>query len=79
MLGHAYPVFIGGKIYGVDGTSASTPVFAAVVSLVNAQRLAAGKSTLGWLYSALYSIAKTDPAGVFNDVTDGSNKTLRMS
>ena len=33
---------IGGLFYTVSGTSASAPVFAAMVSLVNAQRLAKG-------------------------------------
>jgi hypothetical protein len=35
--------------------SASTPVIAGFVSLVNAARLAVGKSSLGWLNPSIYA------------------------
>jgi len=41
----------------VSGTSASAPVFAAIVSLLNSARLAAGKPPLGFLNPWLYSDA----------------------
>lgn len=56
----------------VSGTSASSPVVAGMVSLVNAERRAAGNSTLGWLNPVLYSLY---PAFV-NDITSGDNKCL---
>eukprot|EP01105_Mastigella_eilhardi_P002488 TRINITY_DN130_c0_g1_i2.p1 TRINITY_DN130_c0_g1~~TRINITY_DN130_c0_g1_i2.p1 ORF type:complete len:592 (-),score=153.93 TRINITY_DN130_c0_g1_i2:45-1784(-) len=72
MLGHNYLINAGGKYYEVSGTSASTPVFAGVVSLVNGMRLAAGKKTLGFLNPTLYTLAKSHPEA-FNDVKDGEN------
>eukprot|EP01126_Amoeba_proteus_P054977 TRINITY_DN6791_c0_g1_i9.p1 TRINITY_DN6791_c0_g1~~TRINITY_DN6791_c0_g1_i9.p1 ORF type:complete len:567 (+),score=95.77 TRINITY_DN6791_c0_g1_i9:777-2477(+) len=68
-LGNAYNVFIGGKLYKVSGTSASSPVFCAMVSLVNGDREIRGKKPLGFLNPLLYSIHKQ----VFNDITVGEN------
>ena len=42
-----YIVSINGSFYPLDGTSASCPVAASMVSLVNSARLASGRSTLG--------------------------------
>jgi tripeptidyl-peptidase-1 len=44
MLGVYYQVVLQGKIEPVFGTSCSSPVFAAMLSLVNAARVAAGKT-----------------------------------
>ncbi|KAJ7779427.1 family S53 protease-like protein [Mycena maculata] len=54
----------------VDGTSCSTPTFAAIIALLNDELIAAGKSPLGFLNPFLYS-----PAGraALNDVTTGDN------
>ncbi|VDC03294.1 unnamed protein product [Peniophora sp. CBMAI 1063] len=77
--GRAYPdvaaqgvnfqVVIGGRTSGVSGTSASSPAFAGVVSLLNDYRLSQGKSSLGFLNPLFYSTA----ASGFNDITSGSN------
>ena len=48
LLGHNYRVVMARQWSTVDGTSASTPVMAAFVSLVNSQRVEAGKSKMGW-------------------------------
>ncbi|KAL9084715.1 MAG: hypothetical protein Q9165_007963 [Trypethelium subeluteriae] len=50
------------------GTSASTPVFAAVIWKLNAERLSAGKSTLGFINPTLYANAQ-----ILNDVFEGNN------
>lgn len=58
-----------GTDVGVDGTSCSTPTAAAIFSLVNDARIAAGKPPMGFLNPWLY-------AGGFNaftDVTNGSS------
>jgi tripeptidyl-peptidase-1 len=68
-LGNNYNVVIGGQVYQVSGTSASCPVFCAMVALVNGDREARGKSPLGFLNPILYKIDKT----VFNDITQGEN------
>jgi len=68
-MGHNYLEVISGKTYQVSGTSAASPVFAGVVSLVNGLRLKAGKASLGFLNPALYSL----DSSVFNDITSGTN------
>lgn len=69
MAGLNYEVVVGGKTYQVSGTSASSPVVAGMVSLVNADRIAAGKPSLGFLNPAIYQ-----NGGAFsNDVTSGEN------
>jgi tripeptidyl-peptidase-1 len=60
----------GSSFGGVAGTSASCPVVAGIITQLNNVRLAAGKSSLGWLNQWIYSQA--GPAGCFNDVNDGS-------
>ncbi|PKS09467.1 hypothetical protein jhhlp_004083 [Lomentospora prolificans] len=50
------------------GSSASAPVFAAILTLINEKRLAAGKSTVGFVNPVLYA----NP-NVFNDVKFGRN------
>lgn len=53
-----------------SGTSAGTPVFAAMIALVNDVRLRNGKPVLGWLNPLLYSEGM---AGVWNDITVGNS------
>lgn len=65
-----YHVVIGGVSYGVSGTSASAPVVAGMVTLVNAERLRQGKSTVGWLNPALYAYYRE----FTNDVVSGHNR-----
>lgn len=72
LAGHTYVIVNGGKLAAVDGTSASTPVFAGMVSLLNARRLAKGLPSLGFLNPLLYK-----HSGVFNDITKGDNKCAR--
>jgi hypothetical protein len=81
LVGADYPVVINGDIYRIFGTSASTPVFAAFVSLLNALRLGRNASSggVGWLNPTLYAVGNnvtfngTDTL-IFNDVTSGDNK-----
>ena len=54
-----------------DGTSASTPVMAALISLANSARLAAGKPSVGFANPALYAWA--GDAAIFHDVAAGQN------
>ena len=56
-----------------SGTSFSAPLFAGMVALINDERLAQNKSTLGFINPALYSLHRTD-ADVFRDVKEGSSK-----
>merc|ERR1712157_136876 len=50
------------------GTSASTPVFAGMVSLLNEARIKAGKPAMGYLNKFLYQ-----NSDAFTDVTVGTN------
>ncbi|KAI1077887.1 subtilisin-like protein [Whalleya microplaca] len=53
--GTNYVIQVGGYETDVLGTSASTPVVAALMSLVNDVRLKTGKNSTGWLNPVLYS------------------------
>ena len=76
--GRAYPdlslrgtdflVINGGSPTPTKGTSASTPVVAAMVALLNDLRLKKGMPVLGFLNPILY---RSDVAATFTDVTDG--------
>jgi len=67
-LGEGYQVLANGQLESVGGTSASTPAFAAMVSLINEARLAAGKKQMGYLNPFLYQNSHA-----FTDVTVGTN------
>lgn len=53
--GEGFSIVVGGEEMDVSGTSASAPTIAAMISLVNGERLKAGKSSLGWLNPLLYT------------------------
>lgn len=55
LLAKSYEIIMNGSPVYVSGTSAATPVMAAMISLVNAQRLRAGKKTVGWITPLLYN------------------------
>ncbi|MFK7836330.1 MAG: S53 family peptidase [Sulfitobacter sp.] len=60
-----------GKVDLEGGTSAVAPLYAALTALANQQRIAAGKSRLGFLNDRLYALAAK--GGVFDDITEGTN------
>jgi subtilase family serine protease len=68
-----YDVAIDGNWYSINGTSASSPLWAAFLTDVDAVRAGEGISPLGSANPLLYSIGE-DPyfSGDFNDVADGS-------
>ena len=70
-----YEVVIGGKIRIISGTSASAPVIAGMISLVNAGRLAAGKNSVGWFNPLLYTYYQS----FTNDITEGKNNCVAQS
>lgn len=70
LLGHAFPLVIDGGYLWEDGTSASAPVFAAMVTQVNALRASEGLSALGYLNIALYQNVSSS---AFNDIEVGEN------
>lgn len=69
-VGTFFPTYYGAQQQGlVDGTSMATPIFASVLALVNDRRLAAGKSTIGFINPALYA---SNGHGL-RDITSGIN------
>ena len=72
-LGENYQVIANGELQPhVGGTSASTPVFAAMVSLINEEREKQGKGSMGFLNPFIYANPQA-----FTDITQGSNKINR--
>ena len=61
-------VIFKGSADGASGTSCASPIFASVISLINDELIAAGKSPLGFLNPFVYA----NPTA-FTDVTSGSN------
>jgi len=76
-LGEGYQVIANGKVKGVGGTSASCPLVAGLVSLLNEYRLQNGKAALGFLNPLLYKMGEAKTG--YNDVTVGDNRRGSMS
>ncbi|KAK3186835.1 hypothetical protein K4F52_004279 [Lecanicillium sp. MT-2017a] len=68
-LGRHYQIYNHGIIESADGTSASTPVVAAIIATLNALRAQKNKPSLGFLNPWLYRIG---PSG-FTDITQGKS------
>jgi len=64
-----YLITVNGHNVPVSGTSCSAPAFAGIIALINDQRIAAGKSPMGFLNPWLYKIGTK--AGAFYDITQG--------
>jgi len=72
-LGHNYVIDLGGDFTYGDGTSCSTPVFGAIIALLNSYRQNHGKPSLGFVVPLLYQAYAADHT-TFNDITSGNNK-----
>jgi tripeptidyl-peptidase-1 len=68
-LAAAYLTAVDGQIKTVYGTSASAPVFASVIAIINNERLHAGKRPVGFINPTLYAHPE-----IFTDITTGSNQ-----
>jgi hypothetical protein len=73
VLGEGYQVIVLGEPQSVGGTSASCPVFAGMVSLINEARFAVGKKQMGLLNHFIYA-----NANAFTDITAGSDRVGRQ-
>ncbi|KAK4183965.1 Tripeptidyl-peptidase sed2 [Podospora australis] len=69
-IGSGFQIILAGEMSEVLGTSASTPVVAAMVALVNDARMRAGKPSLGFLNPLLYA---EKVKKVLRDVTVGES------
>ncbi|KAJ6566546.1 family S53 protease [Mycena capillaripes] len=68
--GENYEIVVDNQFGTVAGTSCSTPLFASVIALLNAELVATGKPTLGFLNPFLYSSVGR---AALNDVMFGDN------
>ncbi|KAL9112021.1 MAG: hypothetical protein Q9227_003641 [Pyrenula ochraceoflavens] len=66
--GANYVIAIDGAFSLVFGTSASSPTFGSIITLINEARIFAGKGSVGFLNPTLYA-----HPGVLNDITRGNN------
>ncbi|OKL58539.1 Tripeptidyl-peptidase sed4 [Talaromyces atroroseus] len=64
-----YAIVYSGVVGPSGGTSAASPTWAGIIALLNDARLAAGKSTLGYLNPFFYAIGFT----ALNDITGGGS------
>ena len=67
--GANYVVAVNSIFTLVYGTSASSPTFGSIVSIINEYRAAQGKGSVGFLNPTLYA----NP-GVLNDIVEGGNQ-----
>jgi len=72
MYGSNFPVLVGGELGITAGTSLSSPLFAAIIALLNQQTLAAKGATIGFANPLLYAMAAKAPS-TFRDITSGDN------
>jgi tripeptidyl-peptidase-1 len=65
-----FQVFANGQRIPVAGTSAATPTFAALVTMMDIARAAKGMSPMGWINPFLYA-SKVKDSSSFTDITSG--------
>ncbi|KAG9312226.1 peptidase S8/S53 domain-containing protein [Chiua virens] len=68
--GANYVIAVDGNFTLVYGTSASSPVVGAMLTMVNDARIALGKGPIGFINPVIYAVNFTDG---FNDITNGTN------
>ncbi|KAK3075448.1 hypothetical protein LTR53_001233 [Teratosphaeriaceae sp. CCFEE 6253] len=67
-IGDNVMIYLDGVARRIGGTSASSPAFAAILTRINEERLAVGKSTIGFVNPTLYAHPQ-----VLHDITVGNN------
>lgn len=67
--GANYVVAVDGALSLIYGTSASSPTFGSVITLINEERANAGKGPVGFINPTIYA----NPT-IFNDITSGGNQ-----
>ena len=71
-LGNNIMCYVNGERSPEGGTSASAPLFAGVLAILNSRLLELGRKPLGFVNPLLYKMAAEFPEA-FNDVVDGDN------
>jgi kumamolisin len=72
-----YSFYFEGSWSGVGGTSASAPVFAGGMAIIDQSALRGHQEALGFANPLIYSLARIDPSA-FSDVTVGSNDVYNV-
>ena len=72
-VGHNLEVVLDSQIVAIDGTSASAPIFAGMITVLNDARMNAGKTPLGFITPLMYQTF-SDVPNCWNDITVGHNK-----
>merc|ERR1712039_323815 len=67
-LGEGYQVYLQGEVESIGGTSASAPMFAGLVSLLNEARVAKNMPAMGYINPWLY-----EHPHILTDITRGDN------
>ncbi|KJZ78663.1 hypothetical protein HIM_02054 [Hirsutella minnesotensis 3608] len=75
-VGTQFLTIVNDKDMILDGTSASVPIMAAMIALINDARLRKGKPSLGWLNKRLYS---PEVRKVLFDIVGGTSKPCQFS
>lgn len=80
MVATGIEIILSGKPLSASGTSASSPLWAGFIALVNQQAAVNGFPRVGFLNPALYSIGlSAEYASCFHDITVGSNTSAKAS
>lgn len=66
--GHAYAAYADGNPEAFSGTSPAAPTFGSMITLINGERIKAGKGPIGFLNAVLYAHPE-----IFNYINVGSN------
>jgi tripeptidyl-peptidase I len=74
MVGNKLLVVLDGRLYFVSGTSAATPIVAAIAARVNLVRESNGLPQLGSLNPTLYAHHGKSPSMSLVDITKGANR-----
>ena len=67
--GEDIPMYIGGELYSAGGTSASSPIFASHLAMLNAARRDKGLGKIGYIHNIMYR--KGQSSGALRDITKG--------
>lgn len=78
LVAHNYQVVNTGSIMGVDGTSASSPAFSAMISRLNNLRLSQNRSVIGLFGPLLYQIWH-ECSDCFVDLVHGSTNSTEQA
>lgn len=76
VIGTQFQTVVNGRTLTLQGTSASTPVLAAMIALINDARVRKGKKVLGWLNDKLYS---KEVRSILQDITKGQSLSCTFS